>query len=158
MPKRSKRRGVRQPSSASLGRPKALNTKTRAGSGTANSRAATTGPRPTSRTARNTFQSVIDRQSPPRKISTADFFAGHAGAFNSLEHDPENACPGLDPGRMPVLQKRSCSTKKSERKPVAAVRADYQLTITFHEMAAPRPVLGILCLLNGRCRDRRVSY
>src|SRR5262249_37639968 len=86
------------------------------------------------------------------------FFAGHAGAFNSLEHDPENACPGLDPGRMPVLQKRSCSTKKSERKPVAAVRADYQLTITFHEMAAPRPVLAILCLLNGRCRDRRVSY
>src|SRR5262249_13845286 len=33
----------------------------------------------------------------------------------SLEHDPEKACPGLDPGWVPVFGKRSCSIKKLER-------------------------------------------
>jgi hypothetical protein len=31
------------------------------------------------------------------------------------EHDPEKACPGLDPGWIPVSGKRSCSTNKLER-------------------------------------------
>src|SRR5262249_14480644 len=33
----------------------------------------------------------------------------------ALQHDPEKACPGLDPGWVPVFGKRSCSTKKLER-------------------------------------------
>src|SRR5262249_30092406 len=32
----------------------------------------------------------------------------------SLGHDPEKACPGLDPGWVPVFGKRSCSIKKLE--------------------------------------------
>jgi protein ImuA len=35
-------------------------------------------------------------------------------AIASPEHDPENACPGLDPGWIPVFGKRSCSTKEIE--------------------------------------------
>src|SRR5262249_25880058 len=33
----------------------------------------------------------------------------------SPKHDPEKACPGLDPGWVPVFGKRSCSTNKLER-------------------------------------------
>src|SRR5262249_13184901 len=32
-----------------------------------------------------------------------------------LEHDPEKACPGLDPGWVPVFGERSCSTNKLKR-------------------------------------------
>jgi len=40
----------------------------------------------------------------------------HAGRMlRPTEHDPEKACPGLDPGRTPVFRKRSCSNKKLER-------------------------------------------
>src|SRR5262249_18812650 len=35
--------------------------------------------------------------------------------IRGLEHDPEKACPGPDPGWVPVFGKRSCSTKKLER-------------------------------------------
>jgi len=31
------------------------------------------------------------------------------------EHDPEKACPGLDPGWEPVFGKRSCSSNKLEQ-------------------------------------------
>jgi hypothetical protein len=31
--------------------------------------------------------------------------------IQSVEHDPEKACPGLDPGWIPVFRKRSCATK-----------------------------------------------
>src|SRR4029077_18417722 len=66
---------------ASRDRPKASSTRTRAANGTANSRAATTGPRPTSRTARNTPDSVIDRQSPPRKSLWRTFCHRAAALF-----------------------------------------------------------------------------
>ena len=32
-----------------------------------------------------------------------------------LEHDPEKACPGLDPGVDAGFRKRSCSANKPER-------------------------------------------
>src|SRR5262245_6565112 len=35
------------------------------------------------------------------------------------EHDPEKACPGLDPGWKPVFGSRSCSTEKSDADPLA---------------------------------------
>jgi hypothetical protein len=101
---------------------------------------------------------MIDRQNQPRKITAADFFAAHAGAFNSLEHDPENACPEDLIGGGCRFPEKIMPTKKSERKPVAAIRTDHELAITFHEMAAPRPVLGILRLLERRRRDRRFFY
>src|SRR5262245_32819123 len=38
-----------------------------------------------------------------------------SGIGQLLERDPEKACPGLDPGCLPVLGKRLCSRKKPEQ-------------------------------------------
>jgi len=38
-------------------------------------------------------------------------YAGHSAmGFDLLEHDPENACPGLDPGWVPVFGKDHAPT------------------------------------------------
>jgi hypothetical protein len=40
---------------------------------------------------------------------------GLPSARRPPEHDPEKACPGLDPGRGTGFRKRSCSNNKPER-------------------------------------------
>src|SRR5262249_32633805 len=54
-----------------------------------------------------------------RRRAGREYRAGNNSARirqqRELEHDPEKACPGLDPGWVPVFGKRSCSTKRLER-------------------------------------------
>jgi hypothetical protein len=46
-----------------------------------------------------------EKKPAPDLIPAAGFF------FSALEHDPEKACPGLDPGWNPVFGKDHAQTK-----------------------------------------------
>ena len=47
-----------------------------------------------------------------RHFAGAAFRAVSAALAVRFEHDAEKACPGRDPGRIPVFRKRSCRSKR----------------------------------------------
>jgi hypothetical protein len=48
---------------------------------------------------------------------------GRRVARNDLEHDPEKACPGLDPGWKPVFGKDHAQTKILNSTPMVRVKS-----------------------------------
>src|SRR5438874_1988427 len=65
-------------------------------------------PRPGSRLARVSPQAAIERKRE-----------AHGGV---LKHDPEKACPGLDPGWNPVFGKDHAQTKELDHDPIRSDR------------------------------------
>jgi aminoglycoside phosphotransferase (APT) family kinase protein len=59
---------------------------------------------------------AADAADPPQAADFLLTITGLAARRSALEHDPEKACPGLDPGWMPVFGKRSCSTNKTDER------------------------------------------
>jgi hypothetical protein len=51
--------------------------------------------------------------------ATGQRYVGQAGPVVDLEHFPEEACPGLDPGWTPVFRKEMRQTSNRERFPSA---------------------------------------
>jgi hypothetical protein len=59
------------------------------------------------------FPQKMRQNQKPRSLS--DSIEPESDLGRELMHDPEKACPGRDPGWVPVFGKRSCTNKRLER-------------------------------------------